>query len=360
MQHLQELMKAADRLAEATTGYLERTSEARDLNEAVIDTLPDKDERGSFDWWAAFCRQYTGRSFLDSGGHYGYTFERPVRSAPLVADTHRGKLNYFSISTPHYLHRQLDATDPVAVAIEEVLYWIGDNVDADSSWVGTMNKMVDVLYELVCLAQSKGKSFGAYRYGDKVRAYLNTLGPVHFHGPSRYDKTNGLPEDWAETFPWDALDTIADGDVGVTPLGGGNTYNYDNDLDQVLQYDTISVSKGQRYEFERPMFVMVQAHTGCDVRGGYTRPVVARVKDYEFFASNRVELRCATCDTWWESHYFYTKAMRDHDSDAPPILVDGEAMDPEGGFKTVPAEAVELLCPHCENHTVNPTTMALH
>lgn len=50
---------------------------------------------------------------------------------------------------------------------------------------------------------------------------------------------------------------------GFTPKGDSwNTYNWDNNLSQVLQ--------GQHFERDDNMYVLVQIHQGADVRGGYT------------------------------------------------------------------------------------------
>lgn len=354
----QQLVQAADNLTTAFGKELERTYQAKDMNEAVMEMLPEKDQRGTLDWWGAFCRQYTGRSFLDSGGHYGYTFERPVAPEPLYLNTYRGAPEYFSISTPHFLHGLLDATDEVAVAIEELLYWYGDNVAADRSWCRTDEEFANgVLSELTDFAPSSREDEQERVWATQdLEAYLMSLDPQHFYGPSRWDKDYGLPEDWADTFPWSALDTVAQaGSIEPGRPGGGNTYNWDNDLDQVIQFQTVTAIQGYRHWGDH--YIIVQAHTGCDVRGGYTKPVVALMKDYEYFYSLNVDLYCNNCDSWWEMAYDYNKDLKKAEVEEPYVLVDGEPLDPEGGSQHFSYDRVQIRCPVCGElgvHASNP------
>jgi len=43
-----------------------------------------------------------------------------------------------------------------------------------------------------------------------------------------------------------------------------NTYNYDSSIDQILQYQILKLPN------KKEMYVLLQIHQGCDVRGGYT------------------------------------------------------------------------------------------
>lgn len=60
------------------------------------------------------------------------------------------------------------------------------------------------------------------------------------------------------TEAWDYLENNFDLDNMITV----NTYNYESDLSQVLQYTELEI-EGERY-------YMIQIHGGCDIRGGYT------------------------------------------------------------------------------------------
>ena len=58
---------------------------------------------------------------------------------------------------------------------------------------------------------------------------------------------------------------------------GENSYNRESLLSQVIQYDIMESPEGDFY-------VILQIHNGCDVRGGYTKPRVFKMKciDWEY------------------------------------------------------------------------------
>lgn len=66
-----------------------------------------------------------------------------------------------------------------------------------------------------------------------------------------------------------------------------NTYNYDNILSQILQYAIFTTN-------EIDYFIILQIHGDCDARGGYTRPYIFQVLDYDYFmlAQFDVNLYC--------------------------------------------------------------------
>lgn len=77
-----------------------------------------------------------------------------------------------------------------------------------------------------------------------------------------------------------------------------NTYNDpDNvDLSQVLQY--VELYTEDRHE---PSHLIVSVHGGCDVRGGYTSPVVYRLRHEYYEALDAARVSCAyTSDFSWD------------------------------------------------------------
>lgn len=54
-----------------------------------------------------------------------------------------------------------------------------------------------------------------------------------------------------------------------------NTCNYDNLLSQVIQYVV--------FKWENEDYIILQIHNGCDVRGGYTKPYIFKITDYDYF-----------------------------------------------------------------------------
>jgi hypothetical protein len=54
-----------------------------------------------------------------------------------------------------------------------------------------------------------------------------------------------------------------------------NTYNYDNDLSQVLQ--------GVIFEVDCDIYCIIETHNGFDVRGGYSSGKVYKIEDVDYF-----------------------------------------------------------------------------
>jgi hypothetical protein len=330
------------------------------MNEAVQAALPEKDVRGTFDWWAAKCRTYTGRSLCDSGGAYGYAYERPVREEALLVDIHRGHVSYFSISTPYFLNELLDAGNPIAEATEELLHWLADNVLAKDYWPSITEGFYIILNKLLGFANTWLDEEYAMReeYLADIEGYLRGLSRTS-HYTGLYSQTaDGIAPDWEETFPFESLETIGEvngrGDVSRSYLGGRNTYNGECDLDQTLQFNTLGIG-GQEY-------ILLQIHCGCDIRGGYTSPIVARMRDPDYFYFFTVSLWCnhPGCDAQYELSYFYNEALDKLDLDRTPVLVEiaenSYVHTEESG--TLPVSKVSLLCSKCGNYTVHPWTVA--
>lgn len=77
--------------------------------------------------------------------------------------------------------------------------------------------------------------------------------------------------------------------LGAERIDGFNTYNYDNSLSQTLQ--------GYTFEVMGLRFVMLQVHGGCDVRGGYTLPVIFETNtEYFLYGMDEVSLHCNSCE----------------------------------------------------------------
>ncbi len=83
-----------------------------------------------------------------------------------------------------------------------------------------------------------------------------------------------------------------------TSYGTTNTYNYDNLLDQIIQYTMFSLTNN-----EYDCYILLQIHGGCDVRGGYTKPRIFKVSDRDMFiiAQSDCDAYCQNCNALWES-----------------------------------------------------------
>lgn len=75
-----------------------------------------------------------------------------------------------------------------------------------------------------------------------------------------------------------------------------NTYNYEEYISQTLLYALIS----NGYDW----FVLLEVHNGCDVRSGYTSPQLFRVKDIDYFVSGMYD-RKTECDCGLNDYSLY-------------------------------------------------------
>lgn len=107
--------------------------------------------------------------------------------------------------------------------------------------------------------------------------------------------------------------------LGLTQLARDNTYNGENDLSQNYVWEVYSDSDKGDWIYDDEAILVVYAHTGCDVRGGYAYPLFLKCSgDYsipvdlvaEFYISegrkDGVELddqECRELDEQWMCGY---------------------------------------------------------
>lgn len=149
-----------------------------------------------------------------------------------------------------------------------------------------------------------------------------------------------------------------------------NTYNFENDLDQVFQ--------AQTFEYDGEKYIVVMTHNGCDVRGGYSKPHVFHMDgDEDYFSTMHLQYWASgPCygeepdrktrqmdiegkkiperdyEPEWYTAYEYTSAWKNSKiKDKPPRSDDWEYLrNPEGD---------ELKCPECGDYHIvvyNPGT----
>ena len=92
-----------------------------------------------------------------------------------------------------------------------------------------------------------------------------------------------------KSYPADVEDflTAIDADKEGYACGGCNTYNFDNLLSQVLQYDI--------FEVDEVTFIALQTHNGADIRGGYSKPVIFELPEPDYFIMAAQDIN-AQCD----------------------------------------------------------------
>lgn len=117
------------------------------------------------------------------------------------------------------------------------------------------------------------------------------------HPDRKDDSWYEIMHDWRELYPCE--------------YGGFNSYNDDCLLSQTIQ--------GDYFEYEGEVYLMLQIHGGCDVRGGYTAPKIFR------------EYEVAAVTYGWNS---YSICSAD-DRKGEPVRLDflhGEVYDADGEY----------------------------
>jgi hypothetical protein len=160
----------------------------------------------------------TGAHFLDSGGIYGRNYDKykdvPDFNQDIIVDEYGC---YIPIQT--YMNAHLTRTKEAEVLEKKIISRL---------------KKMGVEYPVLC-----------YSNGEEIAEILKDYFGVE---DNNYV---GRVDSWT------------------------NTYNYDNDLTQVLQYVL--------FEYSGDYYIIVETHNGCDVRGGYSDGRVYEIKDIDSF-----------------------------------------------------------------------------
>jgi len=162
----------------------------------------------------AMLTENTGAHILDSGGAYGRNWQR---------------------------NRQIKDWNKLPVL--EVTVWKDGEVDFSLNIYHYLRKFLEVT------PTSKMLTKWLYRYGEKPEL--------------RNKSWLACIESWTE---------MLRDFFGYTIEPTFNSYNWENILSQVIQGCVIHAPT--RYSFETETYLILQIHGGCDVRGGYTDPVV--------------------------------------------------------------------------------------
>lgn len=168
---------------------------------------------------ASMLRENTGRALLDSGGAYGRNWERnalrPFWEAPATTITGHAYNGKLDLSVTH-----------------SVFHWLVDRLEYSRGMTRRLR------------ALGKREDLYGMQLAERFPEYLRERG----------EAVGGIGEDPCTV----------------------NTYNGEDLLSQVLQFVYFTVGEGRGLRTE---FVALQIHGGCDVRGGYTDPVVFEVTD---------------------------------------------------------------------------------
>ena len=159
--------------------------------------------------------------------------------------------------------------------------------------------------------------------------------------------------------------------VEFEPHGGPfNTYNSENDFDQDFQ--------GQIFYYDGEAYIVLHTHNGCDVRGGYPKPHVFKMADYDYFHFWNVELSghdpCPFYDLKVRQMTLEGERIRERDAwptyemmyhygeDAIKSGWAREALDERGifDFAKVVNQEGGVRCPQCGEYHLYPYNPGTH
>ena len=127
-----------------------------------------------------------------------------------------------------------------------------------------------------------------------------------------------------------------------------NTYNWDCNLSQ----DLLFTAFGNEDNFTH---CILQIHGGCDARGGYTKPVVFKLKEsLALLRTADGRIRCPACDYIWETDNASTWIQL-YDPNGIH-LEDMEALEGSEGMKgtVVVTKDHQAFCPVCGKGILEP------
>ena len=195
-----------------------------------------------------FTRQNSGQHFLDSGDHYGRVYESPAPVGKFVVDS--DGLVYVTVT-------------------------------------GLISDHATLVQEVQDLLES---AWGSGKRGEETS----------------FTTPDGVKHDASD------LDNFSIGPAVMEALGyeckaRDNTYNGENDLDQEFVWEVWCRPDAvtDDWIWDEDAVVLIYAHTGCDVRGGYATPIAVQFdSDYALPVHLTVDFRAADEDTedWSDRH----------------------------------------------------------
>ena len=119
--------------------------------------------------------------------------------------------------------------------------------------------------------------------------------------------------------------------LGYHQLARDNTYNWgSNDLDQCFVFEVWSKDESEEWIYAEDAVVLVYAHTGADVRGGYARPI-AVVFDGEYSVPIDIVVNFSYADdstkAWCERHFNSEHPFEFGEVDHPESALEGDVGD---------------------------------
>lgn len=178
------------------------------------------ESKAQFDIIASYCRYNTGSHFLDSGSAYGRHWQKP----PITKDDKAVTLECWGRGSGN-----LDDRDPEINATINTAHYLDAGFDLDMEIMARFEEFVEK------------------------------------------DESN---DNWFEV-----SNRFCSEVLGLHQHSRENVYNNENDLSQVFVWEVWTENENESdWLYANDALCVIFVHTGCDVRGGYARPMFMRSK----------------------------------------------------------------------------------
>lgn len=312
--------------ADAIKKTYEKRQRQLAIHKAVMESLPEDPPRGSYYWWARLCRENTGSAICDSGYAYGYQYMRsvpPENGCHFHLDMWDGKPEGWTINLIKYLETNFDASDEVSTAIQEVLDWVGLWLYPRENWMGIIEDLPKDLELLrACITRRSDDVLVPHKKSGLTKIVSDALADIQYTSDLRSWQQKLSDEEYIQQalaeFPDETMKLLYEKNVGKAE--GGDvydnpgtfyTYNNENDLSQDYMVDLwLSEEDGGE------LHAVIRTHNGCDARGGFSEPVVARVYDVCYMYDLQAIGSCWMCHKDFDTMYYYCREVeKDGDPD---------------------------------------------
>ena len=183
----------------------------------------------------ALLKEKIGHHLLDSGGAYGYIYERNRTEGYPTGLT---KVDFYTDKENE--ERSIDITIPIYDFLKYNLIKDTETIELEKKLFRTFELNGFEPYEIYEVS--------------------------HFLKKDKYHRIFGIKE------------------TGITSLEYTNTYNYEEYLSQTMLYVC--------FRIEDEDYVLLEIHNGCDVRSGYTYPQLFKLKDIQYFIMGQFDRYC--------------------------------------------------------------------
>lgn len=261
-------------------GYTEEQVQSRqDLEDMARENRRALLSKDPEDWqtWQVLASQYqenTGRHFLDSGGAYGRNWER----AQMRIYGENGAPNPTMLSWRYGLETSIDAYSYCLSMLEydakaDQAFQTYADLYPDQYWSETVENWLEWIQSAECFDVGEyPDAMICWATRDDQQDWIQDIMRRVQDGDPCYDEMQSVLAEYIYQLPRTVDHGVISGIYGEGDYVSENTYNGECALSQTLQYWYFTAQDCA--VLDDGVYLVLQTHNGCDVRGGYSQPRV--------------------------------------------------------------------------------------